>query len=359
MQSGKPVGIFRTHADAPRVLIANSNLVPHWATLDHFNRARSQGPDDVRPDDGRLLDLHRLAGHRAGHLRDLRRGRTPAITAAASPANGFSPPASAAWAARSRSPPPWRAPRCSRSSASPRASRCGCAPAISTSRPRTSTRRWPSSTAPAARRKPFSVGVLGNAAEIFPELVRRGVRPDVVTDQTSAHDPINGYLPEGWTPRRMAGASARAIRKPWSTPRSAPWRCMCSAMLAFHAWACRRSTTATTSARWRRTKGSSDAFDFPGFVPAYIRPLFCRGVGPFRWAALSGDPEDIYKTDAKVKELMPHDKHLHNWLDMARAAHQVSGPAGAHLLGRARRPPSHRTCLQRDGRARRTRRRRS
>ena len=104
------------------------------------------------------------------------------------------------------------------------------------------------------------------------------------------------------------------------------------------AWACRRSTTATTSARWRRRWASTDAFDFPGFVPAYIRPLFCRGIGPFRWAALSGDPEDIYKTDAKVKELIPDDTHLHNWLDMARAAHRVPGPAGAHLLGRPRRP---------------------
>ena len=163
-----------------------------------------------------------------------------------------------------------------------------------------------------------SVGLLGNAAEIVPELFRRGVRPDMVTDQTSAHDPLNGYLPKGWSMAewrekrvsdpeggREGGArvDARACRgdgRRSGTP------------------ACRRSTTATTSARWRRTRASKTPSPFPGFVPAYIRPLFCRGIGPFRWAALSGDPEDIYRTDAKVKELTPGNTHLHNWLDMAR-----------------------------------------
>ena len=126
------------------------------------------------------------------------------------------------------------------------------------------------------------------------------------------------------------------------------------AMLDFTAWAFPRSITATTSARWRKDEGVNNAFDFPGFVPAYIRPLFCRGVGPFRWAALSGDPEDIYKTDAKVKELLPDDTHLHNWLDMARERITFPGPAGAHLLGRPRRPPSARPRVQRDGRLGRT-----
>ena len=160
---------------------------------------------------------------------------------------------------------------------------------------------------------------------MFPELLRRGVRPDAVTDQTSAHDPINGYLPKGWT---IAQWEERRERDPKAVEKAARASMAehVRAMLEFHrSAACRRSTTATTSGRWRKEEGVADAFDFPGFVPAYIRPLFCRGVGPFRWAALSGDPEDIYRTDAKVKELMPDNRHLHNWLDMARARIHFQG----------------------------------
>ncbi len=167
-------------------------------------------------------------------------------------------------------------------------------------------------------KKAISVGLLGNAADIFPELVRRGVRPDCVTDQTSAHDPVNGYLPQGLDARRMGAKSASATRRRSRRPRAPRWRCMCEAMLDFHKPGVPTVDYGNNIRQMAQEEGVENAFDFPGFVPAYIRPLFCRGIGPFRWAALSGDPEDIYKTDAKVKELMPGNTHLHNWLDMAR-----------------------------------------
>src|SRR5258706_107454 len=173
--------------------------------------------------------------------------------------------------------------------------------------------------------KPLSVGLLGNAAEIFPELIRRGVRPDVVTDQTSAHDPTHGYLPAGWSladwdarpdsdPKAVAGAAKRSM--------AAHVR----AMLDFHRMGIATVDYGNNIRQMARDEGVADAFDFPGFVPAYIRPLFCRGVGPFRWAALSGDPEDIFRTDAKVKELLPDNAHLHNWLDMAKQRISFQGP---------------------------------
>ena len=190
----------------------------------------------------------------------------------------------------------------------------------------------------AESKKPVSVGLLGNAADIFPELVRRGVRPDIVTDQTSAHDPINGYLPKGWT---LAEWELRRSADPKAVEAAAKTSMVghVQAMLDFHAQGIPTLDYGNNIRQMAKDMGLKNAFDFPGFVPAYIRPLFCRGVGPFRWAALSGDPEDIFRTDAKVKELMPDDKHLHNWLDMARGADQVPGPAGADLLGRPWRSP--------------------
>jgi urocanate hydratase len=166
-------------------------------------------------------------------------------------------------------------------------------------------------------RKPISVGLLGNAADILPELLRRGVRPDILTDQTSAHDPVNGYLPRGWT---VAEWEDRRERDPKSVEAAAR-RSMADhvgAMLQFHRMGVPTVDYGNNIRQRAKEEGVADAFDFPGFVPAYIRPLFCRGIGPFRWAALSGDPEDIYKTDAKVKELLPDNAHLHRWLDMAR-----------------------------------------
>ena len=173
-------------------------------------------------------------------------------------------------------------------------------------------------------RKPVSVGLLGNAADVLPELVRRGVRPDVVTDQTSSHDPANGYLPKGWTvaewerrreaaPNDVAAAARASIAE------------HVRAMLAFHALGVPTLDYGNNIRQVAKDEGVADAFAFPGFVPAYIRPLFCRGIGPFRWAALSGDPEDIYRTDAKVKELLPNHAHLHHWLDMARSRIRFQG----------------------------------
>ena len=190
-----------------------------------------------------------------------------------------------------------------------------------------------------ADKKPVSVGLLGNAAEVLPELLRRGVRPDCVTDQTSAHDPINGYLPTGWTLGGVGSQARPAIPTAVAKAAKQSMAGHVRAMLEFHKLGVPTVDYGNNIRQMALEEGVADAFDFPGFVPAYIRPLFCRGIGPFRWAALSGDPEDIYRTDAKVKELMPDNPHLHNWLDMARAAHQVPGPAGAHLLGRAGRSP--------------------
>ena len=197
-------------------------------------------------------------------------------------------------------------------------------------------------------RKAVSVGLLGNASEILPELVRRGVRPDILTDQTSAHDPVNGYLPKGWTLQQW---EERRVSDPKGVERAAKQSMAehVRAMLAlFHAGV----PTVDYGNNIRQMaldEGVTDAFDFPGFVPAYIRPLFCRGIGPFRWAALSGDPEDIFRTDAKVKELIPDNPHLHTLARHGARAHPIPGPAGAHLLGRPRRPPPPRPRLQRDG----------
>jgi urocanate hydratase len=173
-------------------------------------------------------------------------------------------------------------------------------------------------------KKAISIGLLGNAADIFPELVRRGVRPDLVTDQTSAHDPVNGYLPKGWS---LADWESRRGADPKGVEQAAK-KSMAEhvrAMLEFHKRGVPTVDYGNNIRQMAKDEGVANAFDFPGFVPAYIRPLFCRGIGPFRWAALSGDPEDIYRTDARVKELMPDNPHLHNWLDMARSRIKFQG----------------------------------
>ncbi|HEY6564947.1 MAG TPA: urocanate hydratase, partial [Pirellulaceae bacterium] len=166
-------------------------------------------------------------------------------------------------------------------------------------------------------RRPLSVGLLGNAAEVFPQLAARGVRPDAVTDQTSAHDPLNGYLPKGWTLER---AAEQRKSDPASVIRAAKQSMaeQVRAMLVFHRDGIPVFDYGNNIRQMAKDEGVDDAFNFPGFVPAYVRPLFCQGIGPFRWVALSGDPEDIHRTDAKVKQLIPHDQHLHHWLDMAR-----------------------------------------
>ena len=202
-------------------------------------------------------------------------------------------------------------------------------------------------------RKAVSVALLGNAAEVLPELVRRGVRPDIVTDQTSAHDPVNGYLPKGWTLEQW---EERREGDPKGVERAAKASMAehVRAMLAFHNAGVPTVDYGNNIRQMALEEGVEDAFDFPGFVPAYIRPLFCRGVGPFRWAALSGDPEDIFRTDAKVKELMPGDAASPQLARHGAPAHSLPGSAGAHLLGRPRRPAPARARLQRDGRLGRT-----
>ena len=316
VQSGKPVGVFRTHGDAPRVLLANSNLVPNWANWDHFNELDRKGlmmygqmtagswiyigaQGIVQGTYETFVEAGRR--HYGGSLA----GRW--ILTAGLGGMGGAQPLAAVMAGAS-------------------CLAIECQPSRIEMRLRTGYLDRTTADldealamihAACADQKPVSVGLLGNAAEILPELLRRGVRPDILTDQTSAHDPINGYLPAGWT---IAEWEERRERDPKSVE-SAARRSMAGhvqAMLQFHRMGVPTVDYGNNIRQRAKEEGVTDAFDFPGFVPAYIRPLFCRGVGPFRWAALSGDPEDIYRTDAKVKELLPDNAHLHNWLDMAR-----------------------------------------
>ncbi len=316
VQSGKPVGIFRTHADAPRLLIANSNLVPHWATWEKFNELDRKGlmmygqmtagswiyigsQGIVQGTYETFVEMGRQ--HYGGDLA----GRW--ILTAGLGGMGGAQPLAATMAGASMLAIECRPERIAK---------------------RLQTRYLDKQAASLdealklidearTNGKAISVGLLGNACEVLPELLRRGVRPDAVTDQTSAHDPVNGYLPGGWSldkwdrlrtddPQEVEREASRSMAR------------HVEAMLAFKAQGIPVFDYGNNIRQVALDQGVKNAFDFPGFVPAYIRPLFCRGVGPFRWAALSGDPEDIRRTDAKVKELMPHDKHLHRWLDMAQ-----------------------------------------
>ena len=315
VQSGKPVGVFRTHADAPRVLIANSNLVPAWANWEHFRELDRKGlmmfgqmtagswiyigsQGIVQGTYETFVEMGRQ--HYGGDLA----GRW--ILTAGLGGMGGAQPLAATMAGASMLAIECQADRIEKR--------------LETGYLDTKTDNLDEALAmigkAVADRKPLSVGLLGNAAEILPELVKRGVRPDAVTDQTSAHDPANGYLPIGWTveewfERREADPDAvvaAAVKSMAVHVR---------AMLAFHEAGVPTFDYGNNIRQVALDEGVVNAFDFPGFVPAYVRPLFCRGVGPFRWAALSGDPEDIYRTDAKVKELIPHDEHLHQWLDAA------------------------------------------
>ena len=316
VQSGKPVGVFRTHADAPRVLIANSNLVPHWATWEHFNELDRKGlmmygqmtagswiyigsQGIVQGTYETFVEMGRQ--HYGGDLQ----GRW--ILTAGLGGMGGAQPLAATMAGAS-----CLAVECQQSRIEFR---------LRTGYVDVQAKDLDEALAildrAKAGRKAVSVALLANAADVFPELVRRGVRPDCVTDQTSAHDPVNGYLPQGWT---VAEWEARREADPAAVTKAAK-RSMAvhvRAMLDFHKAGVPTVDYGNNIRQMALEEGVADAFDFPGFVPAYIRPLFCRGIGPFRWAALSGDPEDIYRTDAKVKELLPDNKHLHNWLDMAR-----------------------------------------
>jgi urocanate hydratase len=316
VQSGKPVGVFRTHADAPRVLIANSNLVPHWATWDHFNELDRKGlamygqmtagswiyigtQGIVQGTYETFVEAGRQ--HYGGNLK----GKW--ILTGGLGGMGGAQPLAAVMAGAS-----CLAVECNPDSIDFRLrTRYLDEKASTLDEALAMIERWTK----AGEAK--SVGLLGNAAEILPEMVRRGIRPDLVTDQTSAHDPINGYLPKGWSMAEWREKRERAPKEVEKAAR-ASMRDHVEAMLAFWDRGIPTLDYGNNIRQVAKDEGLNNAFAFPGFVPAYIRPLFCRGIGPFRWAALSGDPEDIYKTDAKVRELTPGNTHLHNWLDMAR-----------------------------------------
>jgi urocanate hydratase len=323
VQSGKPVGVFKTHPDAPRVLIANSNLVPHWATWEHFRDLDKKGlmmygqmtagswiyigsQGIVQGTYETFVEMGRqhFGGNLAGKW---------ILTGGLGGMGGAQPLAA------------------TMAGASMLAVECD----ITRMQKRLDTKYLDHMctnldealaliTDSCKRKEPISVGLLGNAAEIFPELVKRGIKPDMVTDQTSAHDPVNGYLPAGMT---LAEAQGLRARDPKEMERRAKASMaeQVRAMLQFHAQGIPVVDYGNNIRQMAYEVGVKNAFDFPGFVPAYIRPLFCRGIGPFRWAALSGNPEDIYKTDAKVKELIPDNPHLHRWLDMARQKIKFQG----------------------------------
>jgi len=323
VQSGKPVGVFRTHSDAPRVLIANSNLVPHWATWEHFNELDQKGlmmygqmtagswiyigsQGIVQGTYETFVEMGRQ--HYAGNLT----GKW-ILTAGLGGMGGAQPLAASLAGACSLS--------------------IECQQSRIDMRLRTryvdeqandlddALGRIARYTAASEAR---SIALLGNAAEVLPELVRRGVRPDAVTDQTSAHDPVHGYLPMGWSVEQWLAAQTAEPERVRDAAKQS-MRVHVEAMLAFQRLGVPTFDYGNNIRQMAFDVGCANAFDFPGFVPAYVRPLFCRGIGPFRWVALSGDPEDIARTDAKVKELIPDNPALHRWLDMAGQRIAVQG----------------------------------
>ncbi len=316
VQSGKPVGVFPTHPDAPRVLIANSNLVPHWANWEHFNELDKKGlmmygqmtagswiyigsQGIVQGTYETFVEMGRQ--HYGGSLT----GKW-ILTAGLGGMGGAQPLAASLAGASSLTI------ECRQSSIDFRL-RTRYVDEQASDIDDALARIAKYTAAGQAK----SIALLGNAAEILPELVRRGVRPDCVTDQTSAHDPVHGYLPIGWSVEQWL-AEQQANPETVRDAAKAAMRVHVEAMLAFHAAGIPTVDYGNNIRQMAFDEGLKNAFDFPGFVPAYVRPLFCRGIGPFRWVALSGDPEDIYKTDAKVKEIIADDPNLHRWLDMAR-----------------------------------------
>ncbi len=323
VQSGKPVGVFQTHPDAPRVLIANSNLVPHWASWEHFGELDRKGlmmygqmtagswiyigsQGIVQGTYETFVEAARQ--HYGGSLQ----GRW--LLSAGLGGMGGAQPLAASLAGASS-----LMIECRQSRIDFRR-RTGYLDEQASDLDDALARIHQHTQAGRA----VSVGLCANAAEVLPELVRRGVRPDLVTDQTSAHDPLHGYLPMGWS---WDDYERRAQADPEGTVRAAKLSMAehVRAMLAFHQQGIPTFDYGNNIRQMAHDAGVMNAFDFPGFVPAYIRPLFCRGVGPFRWVALSGDPADILATDEKVKQLMPDDAHLHRWLDMAKERIRFQG----------------------------------
>ncbi|WP_085904673.1 urocanate hydratase [Kiloniella majae] len=316
VQSGKPVGIFPTHSDAPRVLIANSNLVPNWANWEHFNKLDKAG----------LMMYGQMTAGSWIYIGSQGIVQGTYETFVEAGRQHYNGDLSGRWILTGGLGGMGGAQPLSATMAGASMLAVECQEDRIDMRIRTGYLDKKCSDLDdalniindaVANKKAISVGLLGNAADIFPELIKRGVRPDIVTDQTSAHDPLNGYLPQGWT---WGEYVERSEKDPKGTTTAAKksMAVQVQAMLDFHAQGIPTVDYGNNIRQMALEEGVENAFDFPGFVPAYIRPLFCRGIGPFRWAALSGDPEDIYKTDQKVKELIPDDPHLHNWLDMAR-----------------------------------------
>jgi urocanate hydratase len=326
IQSGKPVGVFKTHSNAPRVLIANSNLVPHWASWEHFNELDKKGlmmygqmtagswiyigsQGIVQGTYETFIEVAKK--HFSGQTLNKEKGYPRWILTGGLGGMGGAQPLAATMAGFSMI-------------------------AVDVDESRIDFRLQTAYLDKKATSfdqalkfieqadKPISVGLLANVADIFPELVEKNIVPDVVTDQTSAHDPLNGYLPQGWTLEQAADMRKQdeaAVVKAAKQSMAIQVR----AMLSLQAMGAATLDYGNNIRQMAFEEGVKDAFDFPGFVPAYVRPLFCEGIGPFRWVALSGDPEDIYKTDQKVKELIPDNPELHHWLDMARERIQFQG----------------------------------
>jgi len=316
VQSGKPVGVFTTHEDAPRVLIANSNLAPAWANWDHFNELDRKG----------LMMYGQMTAGSWIYIGSQGIVQGTYETFVEAGRQHFGSDTKSKWILTSGLGGMGGAQPLAATMAGYSILCVECDETRIDFRLRTRYIDRRTDNLDHALELideackngiPTSIALLGNGAEVLPELVRRGVKPDLVTDQTSAHDPNNGYLPAGWkmaewqrekrnNPQRVADEARRSMAT------------HVRAMLAFHKQDVPVVDYGNNIRQEAMNFGVENAFDFPGFVPAYVRPLFCRGVGPFRWVALSGEPEDIYRTDAKVKELIPDDPHLHNWLDMAQ-----------------------------------------
>jgi urocanate hydratase len=323
VQSGKPVGVFETHANAPRVLIANSNLVPRWSSWEHFNELDRKG----------LMMYGQMTAGSWIYIGSQGIVQGTYETFAEAGRQHYGGDLSGRWILTAGLGGMGGAQPLAGVFAGASVLAVECQPSRIEKRLETGYldhRADDLDTALAmirdacAERRAISVGLLGNAAEVFPELVRRGVKPDIVTDQTSAHDPANGYLPAGWTLARWEEMRARDPAAVAAAARKSMVQHV-RAMLDFQRMGLAVLDYGNNIRQMAKDEGLEHAFDFPGFVPAYIRPLFCRGIGPFRWCALSGDPEDIFRTDAKVRELIPEDPHLHRWLDMARARIHFQG----------------------------------
>lgn len=315
IQSGKPVGVFKTHKDAPRVLIANSNLVPRWATWEHFNELDKKG----------LMMYGQMTAGSWIYIgsQGIIQGTYETFISCAK--QHFGGELSGKWVLTAGLGGMGGAQPLAATMAGASILAVECDPERIEKRLNTryldkSTNKLEEALAwieeSCRRKKAISVGLLGNAAEIYPELVKRGIKPDLVTDQTSAHDPLNGYLPCGWSLEKAKQLRQTAPKTVVEAAKTSMGK-QVKAMLSFHNQGIPVFDYGNNIRQMAYEEGVEEAFTIPGFVPAYIRPLFCEGIGPFRWVALSGDPEDIYATDRKVKSLMSHDKHLHQWLDLA------------------------------------------